>query len=110
MLVLAGRGRGTKIKNLLTYPVRRFSISTLNSRKNLLLRLFALNRMNGNVGFVVCTFLEFYHAVAKGENGMIFTETNIESGFVNGATLSDDDIAGLGELSAIDFHAETFAV
>jgi hypothetical protein len=41
---------------------------------------------------------------------MIFSKSYVESWVVNCATLSDDDITGLGELSAIDFHTETFGM
>ncbi len=52
---------------------------------------------------------EDYYTVDKSEEGVVFADANVQSGVVNGATLTLQDIAGLAELAAKDFNSESFA-
>jgi len=72
----------------------------LKSGKSLLL----LRGNHGNVRSVLVGFLEFDNAIAQGEQGVVFTHTNVLARIVDGASLADDDVASLGELTTEDFQ------
>lgn len=69
-----------------------------------------VERQDGYEGLIVPAFLEFYQTISGGKEGVIFSHFNIQSGEMNGTTLANDDVSCFGELSAINFHAEAFAV
>lgn len=57
----------------------------------------------------VATFGKFYGAANECIKGVVLTDTYIEAGVMHGAALTLDDVAGFGELTAENFHAEAFA-
>ena len=70
---------------------------------------FLLQRQNGDIGFPLCLFLEGDRSVNQCENRMVFSQTNIVSRFVKRTALADDDIAGFGELAAVNLYTQSFA-
>lgn len=58
------------------------------------------------LSFLVLT-LKFYNSGYHGEEGIISSLADIETGVEFCASLSDEYIAGLYKLSAIPFHSET---
>ena len=52
---------------------------------------------------------EYYYAVNEGEEGVVLTHAYVETGVVNGATLTLDDIASFAFRTTEDFHTESFA-
>ena len=64
---------------------------------------------DGHKGFVLAAFVELDDAVAECEEGMVLTHAYILTRIVDGATLTDDDIASDAGLTTIDFDTQTFA-
>ena len=64
---------------------------------------------DGDVRFVVVSFPELHDAVDEGEEGMVIAHTHVEAGMMACATLTDDDVACFGVLSAEKFHTQSFA-
>ncbi len=52
---------------------------------------------------------EGYGAVDECIDGVVFAHAYVETGMVDGAALTFDDVAGFGKLTAEEFHTETFA-
>ena len=61
--------------------------------KPLSLFLFG-GRNHGDVGAILASAFELHCTVAEGVEGMIFTHTYVLAGVVDGATLTNDDVAG----------------
>ncbi len=57
----------------------------------------------------VTTFGEHHDAVDEGIDGVILTQTYVQTGMVYGATLALDDVTGFGKLTAKDFHTKSLA-
>ena len=57
----------------------------------------------------VATFGELNCAVDKGIEGMVFTDTYVQTGVVNCTALAFQDIAGFGILTAENLNTESFA-
>jgi len=68
------------------------------------------NALNGNVGLVLTSFAEFYHTVAGGKDGEIFTHAYILTGMVNGTSLTDNYVTGYGRLSSEYLYTQPFAL
>ena len=49
-------------------------------------------------------------AVNQSEEGVVFTHTNVLAWIVYGATLTNNDVACLSHLTAIEFYTESFAL
>ena len=64
----------------------------------------------GDVGFVVSLAGEFHGAVNKGIEGVVLSHAYVEVGVVDGASLADDDVAGLNDLTAEFLESESFAM
>ena len=60
---------------------------------------------NGDKTTILTAFVELDHAVDKSEQRMILTHSNILTGIVNGAALTDDNVTGDALLATEDFHA-----
>ena len=58
----------------------------------------------------VATFGELNCAVDKGIEGMVFTDTYVQTGVVNCTALAFQDIAGFGILTAENLNTESFAL
>lgn len=67
-------------------------------------------RNNGNVRFIVSFLFEFNNTIGEGEEGMIFADSDVDSWVMDSTTLADKDIACFGELTAVNFNAEAFAM
>ena len=52
---------------------------------------------------------EYHYAVNEGEQSVVLAHTHVETGMVNGATLTLDDIAGFAIRTTKNFHSESFA-
>lgn len=57
----------------------------------------------------VAAFSEEDGAVYESVEGVVLADANVQTGMVNGATLALQDVTGLAELAAKDFHSESFA-
>ena len=66
--------------------------------------LLLRGRNDRHVRSVFVGSLEFDNAVAQGEQGVILAHTDILAGVVDGASLADDDVASLGELTTKDLQ------
>ncbi len=63
--------------------------------------------MRGNHGDVRSVFVglfEFDDTVTKGEQGVVFTHTDVLARVVDSTSLADDDVASLGELTTEDLQ------
>ena len=49
-------------------------------------------------------------AINESVEGVVLAHAHVQTGMVNGATLTLDDVACLGELAAKDFNAESLAL
>ena len=47
---------------------------------------------------------EYHYAVNEGEQSVVLTHTDVETGMVNGATLTLDDIAGFAIRTTKNFY------
>lgn len=56
----------------------------------------------------ILTCGESYYTIDKGEEGMILTHTDVETGMVNSATLALEDVTGFAVRSTKNFHTESF--
>ena len=54
--------------------------------------------------------LELDGSVNKSIEGMILTHAHVQTGTMNCATLTTDDVASLSKLTTINFNAKTLAV
>lgn len=52
---------------------------------------------------------EYYYTVDESEDGVVLTHTHVETGMVNGATLTLDDVTGFAMLTAENLYSESFA-
>lgn len=68
------------------------------------------SRHNRNKSTVVTSLAEFNGAIGQCKQGPVFTNTNIFAGMVNGAPLTNEDIAIYCGLTAKDFNAQTLAL
>lgn len=60
---------------------------------------------NGDKTTILTAFVELDHTVDKSEQRMILTHSNILTGIVNGAALTDNNVTGDALLATEDFHA-----
>jgi hypothetical protein len=67
--------------------------------------LFSCIGHDGDVGTILATFFELNGSVDKSVEGMVLAHTNVLTGVVDGATLTDDDVTGDTMLTAEDFNA-----
>lgn len=63
-----------------------------------------------NKGPVLPSFAEFNNAVGQSKERIIFSDTNIFTGMIYSAALTDNDVAGYRRLAAKDLYAQTLAV
>ena len=59
---------------------------------------------------VACAMLELNGSVNECIQGMILAHAHIHARTMNCATLTTDDVASLGKLTTINFHAKSLAV
>ena len=52
---------------------------------------------------------EYDSTIDKCEESVVFTHTDVETGMVNSATLTLDDVSCFAEGATEDFHTESFA-
>ena len=64
---------------------------------------------NVNKATSVLAFGEDYGTVNEGVESVVLTHAYVETGVVNGATLTLDDIASFAFRTTEDFHTESFA-
>ena len=60
----------------------------------------------------LATFLalgEYYYTVDESEESVVLTHTHVETGMVNGATLTLEDVTGFAMLTAENLNTESFA-
>ena len=60
----------------------------------------------------LATFLalgEYYYTVNESEESVVLTHTHVETGMVNGATLTLEDVTGFAMLTAENLYTESFA-
>lgn len=67
------------------------------------------DRLNVDVFTSFLTNGEHYSAIDKSVNSVVLTNADIFAGVVLSATLTFDNVACLGELSAEELEAESFA-
>ncbi len=72
--------------------------------------IFSSDRLNGDHGFIVPLLQEDDDSVCHGEQGMILPHFHVFTGMVHCAALAYNDIPCFGELAAVYFHSEPFAV
>ena len=65
---------------------------------------------HGNECPVVSSFSEFHHAIAQREERVIFTNTYVLAGMINGTTLAYDDISGDSGLTTEDLYPQALAL
>lgn len=69
------------------------------------LQFLLLGGNDADVAAILTAFVEFHHSVHEGVERMVFAHTDVLSGVVDGATLTDDDVTGDTMLTAKDFNA-----
>lgn len=52
---------------------------------------------------------EYYYTVDKSKQGVILTHAYVETGMMNGTTLTLDDVTGFAMLTAENLYTESFA-
>ncbi len=72
------------------------------------INLLVFYRLNRDIRFVVSFLGELNHSGHCGKQGMVSSNTNIVAGMVNSSTLSDEDITGFYDLSAVKLHTQSF--
>ena len=68
------------------------------------------NRYYANDSFIVLGLSEFNNAISQSEDGVISSETNIFSGMIYSATLTNDDVTCNSRLTTVDLNAKAFAL
>ena len=61
----------------------------------------------------LATFLalgEYYYTVDESEESVVLTHTHVETGMVNGATLTLEDVTGFAMLTAENLYTESCAL
>ncbi len=71
--------------------------------------LLSLNRLYVDVLAAFFADSKYYCAINQSVDGVVLAQAHVLAGVVLCATLTLDDIACLGELTAKDLHAESFA-
>ncbi len=63
-----------------------------------------------NESSVLSSLPEFNNTIAESEQRIVFSNTNIFTGMVNGTALTNDNVAGDCRLAAEDLYSQAFAV
>ncbi len=71
--------------------------------------VLCLNRLYVDEPTSVAAFGEDNCAVDKSIDRVVFAHANVQARMVNGATLTFDDVAGLGKLTTENLDSESFA-
>ena len=73
-------------------------------------RLLGCRRQHGYEGLVLPGLAECNHSVHEGVQSMVRAHAYVLAGIVDCASLTDEDVAGLGHLAAEQFQSKSFAV
>lgn len=68
-----------------------------------------LGRLNVDELAAFFAFSEDNNTVDEGEESVVLAHANVETGMVNGATLTLDDVTGFAVLTTENLHTESFA-
>ena len=66
-------------------------------------------RDDGHVALVSAATAELHHAIREGVKGVVLADADVIAGVVLGAALANEDVARDGDLTAVDFDAQSFA-
>lgn len=67
--------------------------------------MFLVQGFNRNIGTVVFFLAEHYHTIDESEQGVVFTNTYVQTGVMYCTSLTHDDVTGFSGLSAIYLYS-----